>query len=96
VADVPSELCLTPPQETKKKGYDNFYSVHAQFRILKTQSNLIGFMNNNNNNKNQLTPGCRVLLGKPIVAQPQKKFSGFYRTRRIITVFTKVCNWNVS
>jgi hypothetical protein len=37
---------------------------------------------------NELTPWSRVLLEKPAVAQLLRNFPTFYRTRRIIAVFT--------
>jgi hypothetical protein len=36
-----------------------------------------------------LTIWCLVLLGKPAVAQPLKKFPAFYGTGRFTAVFTR-------
>jgi len=43
-----------------------------------------------------LTPRSRVVLEKLIVTQLVKKFALFYRTRRFITVFTRIRHWSLS
>jgi hypothetical protein len=45
---------------------------------------------------NRSTDSMQVLLEKLIVAQPPKKFSAFYGTRRFITVFTKAPDWTIA
>jgi hypothetical protein len=44
----------------------------------------------------RLTKWSRDLLQKLTVAQLDKKFTGFYRTQRFITIFTKVCHWSLT
>jgi len=44
----------------------------------------------------ELTPWNGVLLDKLMFAQLVKKFSASYRSRRRITVFTKLCHWPLS
>jgi hypothetical protein len=44
----------------------------------------------------QLTPWSPVLLEKPLIAQLFKNFPTFYRTRRFITMFTRVFHWSLS
>jgi hypothetical protein len=45
---------------------------------------------------NKLTPWNWVNLEQPPVVQLLKKFSGFYGTRRFITVFTRALHWSLS
>jgi hypothetical protein len=42
-----------------------------------------------------LHPWRWIVLKKPTVVQPHKKFPAFYRTRRFITVFINARHWRV-
>jgi len=48
------------------------------------------------NGSEHLKPLCRLLLEKLVVAQLVKKLPVFSRTRRFITVFTRVRHWYLS
>jgi hypothetical protein len=49
-----------------------------------------------NQQTNQLTKWSRVLLGKLIVTELDKKFPTFYGTQRFITMSTTACHWSLS
>jgi hypothetical protein len=89
-------LCLSSPWPNRGGKGENIASVENRNPLFRAVAFLTQPSRLFRANQQVTTAWRRVLLEKPTVTQPLKKFTALSGTQRFITVFTRARHWSLS